>query len=347
MDQIKNIWEFKKRAEGNLSKDAYEYLTGGADDMRTLNKNIGSFQKYGLVPRRLVDVSKVDTSIDLFGQSYSSPIMVAPVGMQKLFHPDGELATARACRNANQLMIASTVANYSYAEIARETDSKAWFQLYCTTRRSVTEELILKAEESGCKVLVLTTDVPVVGNREKHAKMLVDNVDGRALSIPNLAGKLGEHDHFHDSSITWDLIPWIRKRSQMKLILKGILHPLDVQKCLEYDVDGIIVSNHGGRQLESNLASIDALPAVIAAADDKIPVFLDGGIRRGTDVLKALAMGAKAVCLGRAFVYGLAANGETGVRAVLKMFQDELVRNMQLCGITSLSEISNDYLIKY
>lgn len=345
MSAFKNIWQYKAAAEKVLSKDAFEYLTGAADDKRTMQKNHSAFENISLVPRRLVDVSHINTSINLMGETYSSPIMIAPVGMQKLFHPEGELATARAAKELNHAMMASTVANHSYAEIAAETSPKAWFQLYCTTQRKITQELISTVEEAGCKVLVLTVDVSVVGNREKHAKMLVDNVEGRALSIKNLAGKLGADDHFHDPSITWDIIPWIRQQSQMKIIVKGILHPLDAQLCLDHQVDGIIVSNHGGRQLESDFATIDALASIVKVVGRKIPVFLDGGIRRGTDVLKALALGAKAVCLGRAFVYGLAANGQEGVEGVLNLLQEELVRNMQLCGIRSLEEIDDSYII--
>ncbi len=344
MEGFKNIWQFKNLAKEKLSKDAYEYLTGGADDKRTLGKNQSSFHHIKLLPRRLVDVSSIDTTFEIFGQKYSSPIMIAPVGMQKLFHPEGELATAKAANKLKQAMIASTVANHSYKEIADLCNPKPWFQLYCTTQRKVTEELLKKADVVGCKVLVLTTDVPVVGNREKHAKMLLDNVDGRALSIANLAGKLGPDDHFHDPSINWSIIPWIRERTKMKIVLKGILHPLDAKLCLDYEVDGIIVSNHGGRQLESDLSTIEALEGITKEVKGQIPVMLDGGIRRGTDVLKALALGAKAVCLGRAFVYGLACGGQMGVEAVLNLIQAELIRNMKLCGIRKLNEINKDYI---
>jgi len=292
----------------------------------------------------LIDVSKVDLGISLFGNEYASPIVLSPVGMQKLFHPEGAMAAAEAARSSNHLMIVSTVTNHSYASIAKEMNPKPWFQLYTTTRTEVTKELILTAAANDCEVLVLTVDVPVVGNREKHAKMLVDNVEGRATTIENLAGKLGDEDHFHNPALTWEIIPWIRQHCNMKIILKGILSPKDAALCLQHEVDGIIVSNHGGRQLESGLSTLEALTDITPIIESKIPILLDGGIRRGTDVLKALALGADAVCIGRPYIYGLAVDGATGVLNVLNILDTELKRNMQLCGIRNVEEIDGSYL---
>ena len=341
---FKNIFDYEQAAASKLSQDAYEYLTGGADDKRTIKRNASVFSKIQLVPRRLVDVSKIDMKLSLFGNEYASPIILSPVGMQKLFHPDGAKATAKAADAGGHLMIASTVTNHSYATIAKSMDPKPWFQLYSTTQLEVTKQLIKTVEANGCEVLVLTVDVPVVGNREKHAKMLVENVEGRALSIENLAGKLGPEDHFHNPALTWEIIPWIKEQCKMKIILKGILSPKDASLCLKYDVDGIIVSNHGGRQLESDLSSLEALMDVIEITNTQIPVLLDGGIRRGTDVLKALALGATAVCIGRPYIYGLASDGAAGVFDVLNILDTELKRNMQLCGIRNLEEIDGSYL---
>lgn len=340
----KNIFDYEQAAIKNLSQDAYEYLAGGADDKVTLKRNNTAFSKIQLVPRRLVDVSSVDLGISLFGNEYTSPIVLSPVGMQKLFHPEGAMATAEAAQSSNHLMIVSTVTNNSYASIAKGMNPKPWFQLYTTTKIEVTKELILTAESNGCEVLVLTVDVPVVGNREKHAKMLVDNVGGRAMGIENLAGKLGDEDHFHNPALTWEIIPWIKKHCKMKIILKGILSTKDAAMCLQYKTDGIIVSNHGGRQLESGLSTLEALSDISPILDSKIPILLDGGIRRGTDVLKALALGATAVCIGRPYIYGLATAGATGVSDVLNILDAELKRNMQLCGISNLEKIDGSYL---
>ncbi len=348
MDIYKNIHEIEKAARQSMALDAFSYLLGGADDKRTVSLNSSAFQKYYLRPRRLVDVSSIDTSLSILGQSYSSPIMIAPLGIQRLFHPQGEIATANAAASLGHNMVASTVSNHAFPEIAEVfPERKPWFQLYATTNREVTKILVEKAEKAGAPVLVVTVDVPVIGNREKHAKMLTDTANGRAMTMGNLAGLTKDEDKIHDASLTWDFIAWLKERTEMKIVLKGIQTKEDTLLCLAHNVDGIIVSNHGGRQLETDRATVDCLEEVCKAANGKIPVLMDGGIRRGTDILKVLALGAKAVCIGRAFCFGLAVGGENGVSRVLEILQEELIRDMRLLGVRSLDEIKGSLIGKH
>ena len=346
LSKFKSINDFKKVAAEKMDPYAYDYLAGGAEDHRTLNRNIDAFSHFQIRPRRLVDVSKIDMSINLFGRKWKSPIILSPIGVQALFHPEGEIGTAKAANEQGHLMIASTVSNFSYQEIAAVSNVKPWFQLYPTTNLEARKTLIHRAEENGCEVLVLTIDIPTVGNREKHAKMLTDNVHGRSGTMGNLKGLLKPEDIFHDNTMTWEIISWIRAQTNMKLILKGILGYEDALLAAEYGVDGIIVSNHGGRQLESDTSTIEVLQEVVNAVDGKIPVFMDGGIRRGTDILKALALGAKAVCIGRAFCYGLSAFGQSGVARVLEILREELERNMRLTGVTKIDSLNTGFIRK-
>ena len=344
MDKKYNsVNDYKLAAKEVLPEDIYNYLVDGSDDSRTLQRNIEAFQQYQIRPRRLVDVSKIDTSVSLFGVDWKSPIMIAPVGFQGLFHPDGEIATAKAAHQSKHQMIVSTVSNASYSEIAQEFDQqKPWFQLYPTKSRATTKILVKTAESNGCNTLVLTVDVPVLGNRTEHARRIMEN--------RNVKRRLGNLDQItddttpHDPTMTWEILPLLRSWTKMNILIKGIMTAEDAQLALEYGVDGIIISNHGGRQLESNLSTMECLEEVVAAVKGQIPVLIDGGIRRGTDIFKALALGAKAVCLGRAFCYGLAVDGAQGVENILKLLQEELVRNMQLTGVTDLKLLNEKSL---
>lgn len=343
MTRYSSIHDLKSAAAQALPSDVYEYLTGGAEDFRTGERNIAAYQHWQLRPRRLVDVRQVDTSFEIFGEKWPVPVMLAPVGLQAGFHPDGEIATARAAQAKGWQMGVSTVSNFSYAEIAAEMQRKPWFQLYPTTNRAVTETLVRRAEDHGCPVLVLTVDVPVLGNRQKHRAHLVAATTEGKIRMGNLEGANG-HEMFNDPGMTWDIIAWLRQNCKMKIVLKGILTAEDAHLAVQHGVDGIWVSNHGGRQLESDLSTLEALPEIVGTVRGQVPILLDGGIRRGTDVLKALALGADAVCLGRAFCYGLAANGQAGVERVLEIFEDEIERDMQLLGVTRLRDLGGDFL---
>lgn len=346
MDNIFSIKHLRQAAEAKLDSDSYTYLEGGADDMETLCRNLRAFQSYQIRPRRLVDVRKIDTRRTIFGKTWANPIFLAPIGFQQLFTKDGALATARAAANKNQLMVASTVTYHTFEAIANHfSNYKPWFQLYPTTDRDITKRLIQNAEAAGSEVLVITTDVPVVGNRENHAKIILSKTVGKNQQMGNLPD-LGLDQSFHDPGMTWDIIPWIRSFSQMKIILKGIMTADDAYLAMDYQVDGIYISNHGGRQLESNLSTIECLEEIATAVAGQLPLFIDGGFRRGTDVFKALALGATAVGIGRPYIYGLASHGQAGVEKVLDIFQSELTRNMQLAGVVSLQELDQRFVKK-
>lgn len=339
MENLINIWSFKSLAEKKLSPHAYDYLVGGADDLRTFNRNIEAYQHFQIRPRRLVDVRNVDTSINLLGKKYASPIILAPVGFQELFHAEGEIPAVKAADKKGHLAIASTVTSKSFPEICNAVKTPPWFQLYTTSNRNTTIRLINQAEALGCETIVLTVDVPVVGNREKHTQTLQGNMrDNQTL------GNFENEDANFDSGLTWDFIPWFRKNYKMKLFIKGILTAEDAALALEHEVDGIIVSNHGGRQLESDLGTIEVLEEIAKVIHNEIPILIDGGIRRGTDILKALAMGATAVCIGRPYIYGLAVGGQAGVENVLDILQTELVRDMQLAGVTSIAGLNHSFI---
>jgi 4-hydroxymandelate oxidase len=335
MQLYKNIYEFATAAQARLEPFAFHNLTGGADDNRTTARNESAYQQLGLRPRVLVDVREVDSSVTLFGKRWKSPVVLAPVGMQGLYHPDAERATARAAQARGHLMIASTVTTCSFTDICNATDTPPWFQLYTTNNLEQTRRLITTAEQLGSEVLVLTVDVPVLGNREMHRPY----VEGTMRENTVLGNFAGEKPPVFDASLTWDFIRWLRGVCGMKIVIKGIMTAEDAALALEYGADGIVVSNHGGRQLECGTGTIEVLPEIAAVIQKKIPLLLDGGIRRGTDVLKALALGADAVCIGRPVCYGLAAEGQNGVEAVLDILHSEIERDMRLLGARTVGEI--------
>ncbi len=346
INSIKNIKSFKALAKENLTSELYEYLVGGADDLRTFQRNITAWSQYQIRPRRLIDVSKIDTSTELFGQQVNAPIVLAPIGILGMFHPEGASGSTKAAKNKNLAAITSTVTNQSYQTIVETANYTPWFQLYPTTNINARNTLVKRAEDNGCKVLVWTIDVPVVGNREKHAKMLVDNVHGRAAKMGNLHDLIGPDDIFHSPSMTWEFLDWLKQNTKMKILLKGIMTHEDARIAVDRGADGIIISNHGGRQLESDLSTIECLEEVVKEVAGKIPVLIDGGIRRGTDVFKALALGATAVCIGRPYVYGLAVAGQKGVERVLEILTEELERNMRLAGVTDISKFNTNFVQK-
>jgi len=343
-NSIKNVFDLEALAREALGNDALYYLNGGADDLLTVKANTQAFRKFQIRARRLVDVTSISTKISLFGEEYGSPIFLSPVGFQGFFHPDAEIATAKAAHNKGHQMIASSVSNNSFTEIAKSTNSNPWFQLYPTPDRSITKKLLENAESVGCKVVVLTVDTPVVGNRERTGTRLLDLIKAGKLKMGNFEGLLPDGMPFTDAGMTWDMIGWLKENCSMKVLLKGIVRYEDANLALGNGADGIIVSNHGGRQLESNRATIDCLPEIVNAVKGRIPVLIDGGIRRGTDILKALAMGADAICIGRPYCWGLGAMGQEGVEVALEILQAELVRDMQLTGVTSINKLTSDYL---
>jgi isopentenyl diphosphate isomerase/L-lactate dehydrogenase-like FMN-dependent dehydrogenase len=341
LPSIKNVLELEKIALRKLEPIVGKYLTGGADDLKTIRANRAAFDDLQIRARRLVDVSRIDTSVELFGQKMETPIMLAPVGFLDLFDPGGEVTVARAAAKLRHQMIASTLSSKSIGDINRAFGTPTWFQLYPTPDRKITSGLIDLARAAGCRVMVLTVDTPVIGNRENHAGFLTSKIANGELSAGNLKAMKASIKTLPDPTLDWRFVDWLKTQWRGPLVLKGIVTHEDTRLCVEHGVDGVIVSNHGGRQLESLRATIECLPEVVEAAAGKMPVLIDGGFRRGTDFFKALAVGATAVCIGRPYVYGLAAYGQDGVEKVLDLLRAELVRDMQLGGTPTIRHISD------
>ena len=337
----RNIHELAALATERLEPDTAGYLNGGADDQRTLRANETRFSRVAIRARRLIDVSAPpNASVELLGETWASPIALAPVGFLGAFHGEGELAVARTAERRHCRMIVSTVSSHPIEKIC-EVAPGSWFQLYPTTDRELTKDLLRRAETARCPVLVLTVDTPVFGNRESGIDELT-----RMLAKGSAVG-LGNFDQLPeipliDPSMDWSMIEWLRRNTAMKIVLKGIVTHEDARLAVEHGVDAVIVSNHGGRQEESDRSTIECLPEVVEAIEDKIPVLLDGGIRRGTDIFKALALGARAVCVGRPYVWGLAASGEAGVDRALEILDTELWRIMALAGVRAVDSIGRE-----
>jgi len=335
-----------------MEPTAWDYYAGASGDERTLADNVDAFGRIKLVPRVLVDVSRVDTSLTALGERLSMPIMLAPTAFNKLAHAEGEAAAARAAAGAGTLMVASTLATCTLEEIAAAAPGPRWFQLYVYKDRAVTTELVARAEAAGYRAIVLTVDTPMLGRRERDARnnftlpagMGIANFRGLRERLdaegwaPGSSFSAYVHDLF-DASLTWESVAWLRGITTLPIILKGILSAQDARLAASAGAAGVIVSNHGGRQLDGAVASIDALPRVADAAGGNLDVFMDGGIRRGADVLKAIALGARAVLIGRPYLWGLAANGEQGVRHVLDILRGELELAMALAGRPSIASI--------
>jgi len=335
-----NVFALEDVAREKLDTDAYQFLSSGSDDLRTLKANRDAFVRLQIRARRLVDVRQVDTGLELLGERLGSPILIAPIGLLSLYHPDAEAPVARAAAARGHRMIASTLTNLPIGEIARAGGRAPWFQLYPTGDREVTMRLIERAEAAGCPVLALTTDVPAPGNRETQSNVIQRILSGD-LPLGNFESLPSP---LFDAGLTWEAVDWMRKRTRMKLVLKGIVRGDDARRAVEHGVDALIVSNHGGRQEESNRSTLESLPEVLEAVGGAMPVLMDGGIRRGTDVFKALAVGADAVCVGRPYAWGLAAFGQAGVERALELLQAELVLAMRLAGTPGLGDIGRDFV---
>ena len=347
-----NVSEFEAVARERMEPSAYDYYAGAAGDERTLAENRAAFDRVFLRPRVLVDVAYIDPAIELFGQPLSFPVMLAPTAFNRLGHPDGELAAARAAGRAGTVMVVSTSASSTIEEIAAQASGPLWFQLYVYRDRDITRGLVRRATASGCKAIVLTVDMPRMGRRERDvrnrftlpADVTMRNLEG--VGRPDLArwhddSSFMEYVHAQlDPSLTWEAVDWLKRVTTLPILIKGVLSPDDAERAIEVGASAVIVSNHGGRQLDGVLATIDALPDIAARVADRIPVLLDGGIRRGTDILKALALGARAVLIGRPYLWGLAAAGEDGVRQVLDMLRAELELAMALAGAPRISDVT-------
>jgi isopentenyl diphosphate isomerase/L-lactate dehydrogenase-like FMN-dependent dehydrogenase len=333
-----NVWEFERLAEERLEPAAFGYFAGGAGDEVTLRENVAAFGRLTLRPRVLADVSGVSTAATVLGHDVSMPIGVAPVAFQRLAHPEGEVATARAAARAGTIFSLSTVATAAPAQI---TDGVRFFQLYVFKDRGFTRALIEQAVDAGFSAILLTADTPLLGRRERDHRT---GFKIPAELVPSLAGHdlLTPEQTFASMAddLSWRDVEELASMSGLPVLVKGILTTEDALLACESGAAGVVVSNHGGRQLDGVPATIVALPEVVEAVAGRVPVLMDGGIRRGTDVVKALALGAQAVLAGRPFVWGLAASGEEGVSAVLELLRAELKLALALLGCTSPAEVT-------
>ncbi len=339
VEDATNVLQFENVARTKLSEEMYYWIADGADDMKTRDANRKAFDDLQISVRRLIDMSGLSTKTEILGEEMDTPILIAPIGRQELMHPDGELATARAAASNKHVVIASTGSSYSFMDIAKAGGGPCWYQLYPSITEKITRLLLDRAAEAGAKAIVLTVDGPIIGNRER------ENLASRRRNGP-LPGRFGNFEGLEgpfqaaENPLTWDYLDWLRAATDLKSVLKGIVSREDARLCVENGVDGLIVSNHGGRQEESLKATIESLPEVVEAVGSRLPILIDGGFRRGTDIFKALALGADGVCIGRPHVWGLSAFGEKGVAKVLELLRAELIRIMQFAGTPSLKDIT-------
>lgn len=328
-----NLFDYEALAQQKMEKAHWDFYCGGCDDEVTLRANHTAFEHIRLRPRMLVDVSTIDMTTTVLGTPVSLPILIAPTAQHGLAHTEAERATARAAGKVGTLMVASTSSTHSLEEIAQAASGPLWFQLYVYPTLQVGEKLVRRAEAAGYKAIVVTVDLPRLGNRERDKRSgFIISFEGNFVDEQEIAGRT-------KIPFTWDKLPWLRSITSLPILLKGILTAEDALLALEHGMDGIIVSNHGGRQLDGVLSGIEALPEVVEAVNGRCEVYVDGGIRRGTDVLKALALGARAVMVGRPILWGLAVNGERGAGHVLEILRDELELAMVLSGRPTIASI--------
>lgn len=351
-----NVFDFERLAESRLRREVFDYYVGGAQDEVTLRENRAAYDRIAVYYRVLADVGQRSSETTVLGERVSMPVMVAPTAFHRMAHAEGELATARATGDAGTIMLVSTLSNTSIEDIAAAATGPLWFQLYIYKDRAATSDLVTRVEKAGARALVLTVDAPVLGPRERDVRNRFTLPDD--LSVKNLLGAgqgtvasgptgSGLHTYvstFIDPAISWRDVEWLRGLTKLPIILKGVVRADDARRAVEAGVQGVIVSNHGGRQLDTAPATIDALPYVADAVGGRAEVYVDGGVRRGTDVVKALARGARAVMLGRPVLWGLAVDGEPGVARVLEIIRNEFDTALALCGCPTVADITADLL---
>ena len=349
---------YEEAARAALPKAVYEYYAGGAEDEVTLRANRAAYEQYYLRPRVMVDVSRVDPTVELLGERLAFPVGLSPAAFQRLAHSEGELASARAAGAAGTLFIASTLSTCSIDDIAGVARGPLWLQLYVFRDRELTRELVERAERAGCRAICLTVTVPVQGNRERDlrnqfrlpAGIEMANFAGlRQARFPDAVTGSGLNAFItreFDPTLTWESVAWLRSVTRLPVVLKGVVTPEDAVLGVEHGAAGIIVSNHGGRQLDSTEPTLLALPRVVDAVGGRVPVLMDGGVRRGTDVVKALCLGATAVLIARPYLWGLAVAGQRGVEEVLRLLRAEVDRTLALVGRPAVAALGRDVVVE-
>jgi 4-hydroxymandelate oxidase len=345
-----NLAAFEPLAQRALPRGAFDYYRGGAGDENTLRESVSAFSKWRLRPRVLVDVSSIDMSSEMLGIPVAMPVGFAPTALAGLAHPDGELITARAAATAGVTFCLSTLSSRTIEEVATVSGKPSWFQLYVHKDRAVAKSLVERAEAAGYDALVVTVDLPVVGYREADLRNrfeVAPELYGN-LIVPEAAGR-----EFHevvnfvsDPALTWGDLAWVRSLTSLPVVVKGILTAEDAALAIEHGVDGIVVSNHGGRQLDGAVTALDALEEVVTTVGDSAEVYVDGGVRRGTDFVIALALGARGVFIGRPFLFALAAGGQRGVERALSLIGAETENAMALLGVRNLQEITRAHVTR-
>lgn len=376
--QARNIAELRDIARKRLPKVIFDYIDGGADDEFTLRRNCSAFQEITFRPRQAVAVAQCDLRTRVVGHDLSLPFLIAPVGYSRMMHPDGEVGAARAAGNAGTAFILSTISGYRMEDVRNSSAGPGWYQLYLIGGRATAEAAIARAAQAGFSALVVTVDTPVAGNRERdyrngmrelmgknviaklpflaqflsHPRWLLDYLlDGGMPRLENIIvpgqGPLPLIDvatALSRAVVTWEDLHWMREVWSAPIIVKGILTGDDARRAVDCGAAAVIVSNHGGRQLDSTCAALHALPEVVEAVGSQVDVLMDGGIRRGSDIVKALCLGARAVLIGRAYAYGLAAAGEAGVARAVTILREDLDRTLKLLGCSSVSKLNSSFI---
>jgi lactate 2-monooxygenase len=368
---VKRPWpmapeEWEASAQEVLPQQAFDYVAGGAGLEQTMRANRDAFYDWRLVPRMLTGTTERDLSVELFGARSPVPFFLAPVGVQALFHDDAELAVARAARNMKIPMVLSSAASTSMEEVAEELgDSPRWFQLYWLNDRDITASIVKRAEAAGYTAIVLTVDTLSLGYRDRDVRnqgflpFIVGQGIAQFTSDPVYRSRLEKPPEedleaagmlwvslFPNLGLSWDDLAWLREQTSLPVLIKGVLSGDDARRAIDNGCDGVIVSNHGGRQIDGEIAALDALPDVHDAVPDDFPVLMDGGIRRASDILKALILGAHAVLIGRPYIYGLAVGGQTGVERVLEQLILELDLTTALLGAASIADLDRSFLTR-
>ncbi len=353
-----NVFELEPIAKRNIPPAHWGYLSGGVLDDRTVQSNRNAFDHWGIRGRRLIDVSRVDLSIKLFGETWASPVVLSPVSSQRAFHAEGEAAVGRAAGSRKALQILSALTTVSLEDVMAAHGGKLWQQIYPTSRLEIAEKIAARAGHAGAGAVVLTVDL--AGSVRRETQVLVARIDTRDCKTCHSQGAGYDFSRKRmfdgldtagvmspqNSALTWDFVARLRDASKTRVLVKGVMTAEDAEIAIKRGVDAIIVSNHGGRAEESLIGTLDVLPEIVAAVKKRIPVLIDGGFRRGTDVFKALALGASAVCIGRPYIWGLGAFGEEGVAAALRLIDEELAATMRQAGVTKVADITRAGLTK-